>query len=206
MLKRQTIPKAVKNIVWENYHGPDNARGLCVICEQRIIKIIDFHACHIIPQSKGGSDAYTNLVPGCSECNLSMSTRNLLEYKDKYFPNKNNFRARIVELSSETQCQTQKSHAKESKGCEELERSKGSNIEDLTQRFSEVVMVNDEYANKINLNTANIQHLMKIRGIGKTRAEKIIKARPFKTIYDVQNINGIGSKLIEVIKEYCFVD
>ena len=58
----------------------------------------------------------------------------------------------------------------------------------------------------ININTANIEELKSIPGIGETKAKAIITYREsngkFKNISDIQKVDGIGSKLYEEIKIY----
>lgn len=67
---------------------------------------------------------------------------------------------------------------------------------------------NDEDINNelININTADMQELMKITGIGEVRAKAIIEYRsnfgPFKSINDILKVNGIGESLYEQIKIY----
>ena len=58
----------------------------------------------------------------------------------------------------------------------------------------------------ININTATLEELKMIPGIGDVRAKAIINYREtkgkFKQIEDIQNVDGIGSKLYEEIKVY----
>lgn len=58
----------------------------------------------------------------------------------------------------------------------------------------------------ININTATKEKLLTIPGIGEAKAKAIIAYREtkgkFKTIEDIQNVDGIGSKLYEEIKIY----
>lgn len=58
----------------------------------------------------------------------------------------------------------------------------------------------------ININTANISELMKINGIGETRAKAIVEYRNihglFKKVEDILNVSGIGEALYEQIKIY----
>jgi competence protein ComEA len=58
-------------------------------------------------------------------------------------------------------------------------------------------------SSKININTATLEQLDALPDIGPSTANKIISARPYKTIEDLKNVEGIGEKtynnLISVI-------
>jgi len=57
----------------------------------------------------------------------------------------------------------------------------------------------------VNINTASLDELMTIPGIGKVKAEAIIAYREvnkFKNIEDILNVNGFGNSLYEQIKIY----
>lgn len=54
---------------------------------------------------------------------------------------------------------------------------------------------------KINLNTATQAELETLSGIGPTYAQRIIKARPFKSIEEIMKVSGIGTKLFNRIKD-----
>lgn len=61
----------------------------------------------------------------------------------------------------------------------------------------------------ININTADKELLIKLDGIGEKRADDIIEyrtSRPFKKIEDIMNINGIGKKTFEKIKDQICVE
>ncbi len=58
---------------------------------------------------------------------------------------------------------------------------------------------------KININTADSTELQKIPGVGAKTAEKIINYRSqnsFSSIEDIKNVDGIGDKKFESMKDY----
>ncbi len=64
---------------------------------------------------------------------------------------------------------------------------------------------NNSDSNKVNINNATIEDLDKLPGIGEATANKIINYREengdFKSIEELKNVNGIGSKKYEQIKD-----
>lgn len=64
---------------------------------------------------------------------------------------------------------------------------------------------NNSDSNKVNINNATIEDLDKLPGIGEATANKIINYRKengdFKSIEELKNVNGIGSKKYEQIKD-----
>jgi len=84
---RKNIPQAVKKSVWRKYittEDPKKLYGKCFVNCGKTITIEDFDLGHVIPFSKGGGDNIDNMRPICRECNLSMGTMNLDEFKEKY--------------------------------------------------------------------------------------------------------------------------
>lgn len=65
---------------------------------------------------------------------------------------------------------------------------------------------NDDEIQKISINTASKEQLMKIPYIGEAKAISIIKYREenngFKTIEEITSVSGIGESLFEKIKNY----
>ncbi|MBV7435422.1 helix-hairpin-helix domain-containing protein [Cardiobacteriaceae bacterium TAE3-ERU3] len=57
---------------------------------------------------------------------------------------------------------------------------------------------------KVNINTANVDELSALKGIGEVKAEAIIKYRTehgeFKSIEELTNIKGIGDSTVNKIK------
>ncbi len=57
---------------------------------------------------------------------------------------------------------------------------------------------------KVNINTATPDQLVKLPGIGKVLAQRIVEYRaktPFKTIEEIKNVKGIGDKEFAKIKD-----
>ena len=52
---------------------------------------------------------------------------------------------------------------------------------------------------QVSINKANAVDLMRIIHIGKKRAEKIIKRRPFKDLHELSNVLGLGKKRMDDI-------
>jgi competence protein ComEA len=54
---------------------------------------------------------------------------------------------------------------------------------------------------KVNINRASVTELQQLSGVGQKKAEAIIQYREqngsFKTVNDLQNVKGIGPKLLE---------
>lgn len=66
----------------------------------------------------------------------------------------------------------------------------------------------DVISNKININTASLEELMTLTGVGESKAKSIIEYREkskFTSIEDIMNVSGIGELAFEKIKEYITV-
>lgn len=77
----------------------------------------------------------------------------------------------------------------------------------------EIVLQDDDENNKktgaIDINSATIDELIKIPGIGESTAKKIIDYREtnggFITKSEIMNVSGIGQKKYDSMKDYIFV-
>mgnify|MGYP001007949608 CR=1 FL=1 len=81
---RKTIPKSLKNIVWDKNIGKEKGVGECDVCKCQIDSK-SFDCGHIISVKNGGETNESNLLPICATCNKSMGIENLNEFKEKYF-------------------------------------------------------------------------------------------------------------------------
>ena len=54
--------------------------------------------------------------------------------------------------------------------------------------------------NQIDINSASLEELDEIYGIGPAKAQAIVDARPYETLDDLVNAYGIGEKTLENIK------
>lgn len=68
----------------------------------------------------------------------------------------------------------------------------------------------DSQGNKININTADLKQLDDIPGVGEATANKILSYRDengeFKNIEEIKNVNGIGDKKFENMKDLICVN
>ena len=84
-------------------------------------------------------------------------------------------------------------------------------INNISSPPPEETSVNEQsYNGKININTADIQQLTLLPGIGETIAERIVAYRSenggFTTIEDLMKVSGIGEKKFEQMKPYVKVE
>lgn len=54
----------------------------------------------------------------------------------------------------------------------------------------------------IDVNNASLGDLQKLPGVGEVTAKRIIAARPFTKVDDLQNVEGIGEKTFQDIKPH----
>lgn len=56
--------------------------GLCVYCGCQISDETGYHADHVLPVIKGGTNDIANLVPSCTSCNLAKGAKTALRFLD----------------------------------------------------------------------------------------------------------------------------
>jgi competence ComEA-like helix-hairpin-helix protein len=79
-----------------------------------------------------------------------------------------------------------------------------------THNFNNVKKEKTSAEKSINLNTAGMDELVRIPGLGEKTAEKILQYRlekgPFRNLEQLQEIKGIGEKKFNLIKIYVFIE
>jgi hypothetical protein len=80
-IEKKIIPKSVKIAAWNDNFGKQCGEHECYIGCGNFIYQGNFECGHVIAKSKGGLPHVNNLKPICSQCNKSMQTQNLEDYK-----------------------------------------------------------------------------------------------------------------------------
>lgn len=81
---KKTIPKPLKQKVWNKWVGIEIGQTKCLCCKLHDISQGSFSCGHIIAEINGGELKMDNLKPICSSCNSSMGTQNMNDYMIKY--------------------------------------------------------------------------------------------------------------------------
>jgi 5-methylcytosine-specific restriction endonuclease McrA len=83
--RKETIPKSLKEQIWYKYVGNNRTEAPCPCCRSETIKIMHFHAGHVISEANGGPTTLENLRPICGRCNLQMGSMNMPEYVWRFY-------------------------------------------------------------------------------------------------------------------------
>lgn len=58
----------------------------------------------------------------------------------------------------------------------------------------------------VNLNSASLEELINLPGIGRKKAQAIMAARPFRSVYDLARVKGFGPALVEKLIDRLTID
>ncbi|MCK4967777.1 MAG: hypothetical protein KAS12_01865 [Candidatus Aenigmarchaeota archaeon] len=100
--KKEIIPAAVKQAVWNQYIGEESGLGFCYCCQNSYISQGNFACGHVLAENNGGKITIENLRPICTKCNSSMSTADMEEFIVKHGFRCSNGRKRRVSPLDET--------------------------------------------------------------------------------------------------------
>ena len=71
-------------------------------------------------------------------------------------------------------------------------------------------LANAEHNAKVNINTATVEELMSLKGIGEKKAESIVEYREkvgsFAAIDELKGVKGIGDKIFSKIKDHIAIE
>lgn len=81
---RTSVPKALKDRIWDTQIGPRFGEAWCYVCST-IINSKKFEAGHVKSVANGGATNIRNLKCICGTCNKSMGTQNLEVFRKQYF-------------------------------------------------------------------------------------------------------------------------
>ena len=79
-IKKKTIPKTLKRLVWNKYIGEEIGKAKCLCCNLTDITQMSFHCGHITAEANGGQLVVDNLRPICQSCNSSMGVINMSDF------------------------------------------------------------------------------------------------------------------------------
>ena len=86
--KRKNFSYQEAGKVWRNIYGKEFDKVKCKICNKEEIsfdKRDEWHISHVKSLKDNGGNDLDNLRPACKKCNLSMRTKNMIDYcREKY--------------------------------------------------------------------------------------------------------------------------
>lgn len=66
-----------------------------------------------------------------------------------------------------------------------------------------------DFTGVLNINTASVEELTQLSGVGKAKAEAIVSYRqthPFKAVSELAEVKGIGPKMLEKLQSHLTID
>ncbi len=66
-----------------------------------------------------------------------------------------------------------------------------------------------DFTGVLNINTASVEELTQLSGIGRSKAEAIVnyrQAHPFKAVSELSEVKGIGPKMLEKLQSHLTID
>jgi competence protein ComEA len=84
--------------------------------------------------------------------------------------------------------------------------AKSQNDKNINQNTNTININPNKIDKKININTADKNELMSIKGIGDRKADLIISNRPYKSVWDLSSVKGINESFVKEIEEEITVD
>ena len=82
MSRKKTIPKPLRDAVWDFHAGELSGTVECFACG-KILKRSDYECGHVISAANEGKLEVPNLRPIHGTCNKSMGSRNLMEFREE---------------------------------------------------------------------------------------------------------------------------
>lgn len=81
MSKKQSIPKPLKDLVWDTYVGKQYGVAKCRCCWIADIDSKSFECGHVKSEATGGKLTLKNLRPICGKCNRSMGKMHFFKFQ-----------------------------------------------------------------------------------------------------------------------------
>jgi hypothetical protein len=85
LIPKREVPLGLKIQVWDQHIGLKNGIGKCYCCRGRVIQM-RWELAHVKARVNGGEYEKDNLRVCCHDCNYSMGTEDLEEWKSSRFP------------------------------------------------------------------------------------------------------------------------
>lgn len=70
-------------------------------------------------------------------------------------------------------------------------------IQERERDCPQITVAGSEANQPVNLNSASLEELQTLPGVGEVLAQRIVEARPFSSLEDVKRVSGIGDKTVE---------